>query len=208
MEYSADLSYLKDHVTGKLHRSLFVLWAAVALILLIVCVNLSNLMLARLASRTKEFAMRAALGASRGHLVRQLLTESLVLSAAGAALGIGLAFGIASYLARQSSIALPLLNTIRVDSAALAWTLFVTVLVGILFGIAPGVILSRSNMQSNLKDSGRGLSEGRSHDRVRSVLVVSEVALACVLLSDLDCCSEVFCVYSMLTLDSSPAISQ
>lgn len=182
MEYSADLSYLKDHVTGKLHRSLFVLWAAVALILLIVCVNLSNLMLARLASRAKEFAMRGALGASRGRLVRQLLTESLVLSAAGAALGIGLAFGITSYLARQSSIALPLLNTIRVDSAALAWTLFVTVLVGILFGIAPGVILSRSNMQSNLKDSGRGLSEGRSHDRIRSVLVVSEVALACVLL--------------------------
>ena len=182
MEYSADLSYLKDHVTGKLRRSLFVLWAAVALILLIVCVNLSNLLLARLASRTKEFAMRGALGASRGRLIRQLLTESLVLSAAGAVLGIGLACGITSSLARQGSIALPLLNTVRVDSAALAWTLFVTLLVGILFGIAPGLILSRSNVQSNLKDGGRGLSEGRSHERVRSVLVVSEVALACVLL--------------------------
>ena len=182
MEYSADLSYLKDHVTGRLHRSLFVLWAAVALILLIVCVNLSNLMLARLASRTKEFAMRGALGASRGRLVRQLLTESLVLAAAGGVLGISLAFGITTYLAQQSSISLPLLSSTRVDVAALAWTLFVTVLVGILFGIAPGVILSRSNVQGNLKDGGRGLSESRSHDRVRSALVVSEVALACVLL--------------------------
>jgi predicted permease len=182
MEYTADLSYLQDHVTGKLRRSLFVLWAAVALILLIVCVNLSNLLLARLASRTREFAMRGALGASRGRLICQLLTESLVLSAAGALLGIVLAFGVTSDLARQSSIALPLLNTISIDGTALAWTLFVTVIVGILFGIAPGVILSRSNVQSNLKDGGRGASEGRSHDRVRSVLVVSEVALACVLL--------------------------
>src|SRR5215467_32751 len=182
MEYSADLSYLKDHVTGRLHRSLFVLWAAVALILLIVCVNLSNLMLARLASRAKEIAMRGALGASRGRLVRQLLTESLVLAAAGGVLGISLAFGITTYLAQQSSISLPLLSSTRVDVAALAWTLFVTVLVGILFGIAPGVILSRSNVQGNLKDGGRGLSESRSHDRVRSALAVSEVALACVLL--------------------------
>jgi predicted permease len=182
MEYTADLSSLKDYVTGKLRRSLFVLWGAVGLILLIVCVNLSNLLLARLASRGKEFAMRTALGASRSRLIRQLLTESLVLSAFGAIFGVLLAFGVTTYLAHQGSIVLPLLNSVRVDGAALAWTLLITLLVGVLFGIAPGLILSNANAQENLKDSGRGLSEGRKHDRMRSILVVSEVALACVLL--------------------------
>ncbi len=182
MEYTADLSYLKDYVTGKLRRSLLVLWGAVGLILLIVCVNLSNLLIARMASRSKEFAMRSALGASRGRLVRQLLTESLVLSAIGAAFGVILAYGVTSYLAEQGSIVLPLLNRIRVDGAALAWTLLITVLVGVLFGIAPGLMLSRGNVQTTLKDAGRGLSEGRKHDRLRSTLVIAEVALACVLL--------------------------
>src|ERR1700739_680607 len=120
MEYTADLSYLKDYVTGKLRRSLFVLWGAVGLILLIVCVNLSNLLLARLAFRSKEFAMRSALGASRARLIRQLLTESLVLSSIGAVFGVAVAFAVTSYLAHQGSVALPLLNTIRVDAAALA----------------------------------------------------------------------------------------
>jgi predicted permease len=182
MEYTADLSPLKDYVTGKLHRSLIVLWGAVGLILLIVCVNLSNLLLARMASRGKEFAMRTALGASRGRLIRQLVTESLVLSAAGAVLGVLLAYGVTSYLAHQGSIALPLLNSIRVDGAALLWTLAITVLVGIVFGIAPGLVLSKGNPQDTLKDAGRGSSEGRGHGRMRSVLVISEVALACVLL--------------------------
>ncbi len=182
MAYTADLSYLKDFVTGKLRRSLFVLWGAVGLILLIVCVNLSNLLIARMASRSKEFAMRSALGASRGRLVRQLLTESLVLSAIGAAFGIILAYGVTSYLAHQGSVVLPLLNSIRVDGAALAWTLLITLVVGVLFGIAPGLMLAGGNVQATLKDAGRGLSEGRKHDRMRSTLVIAEVALACVLL--------------------------
>jgi predicted permease len=182
MEYTADLSYLKDYVTGKLRRSLFVLWGAVGLILLIVCVNLSNLLIARMASRSKEFAMRSALGASRGRLVRQLLTESLVLSGIGAIFGVAIAFGVTSYLAHQGSIVLPLLHSIRVDGAALVWTLLITLLVGVLFGIAPGLMLSRGNVQTTLKDGGRGLSEGRRHDRMRSTLVIAEVALACVLL--------------------------
>jgi predicted permease len=182
MEYTADLSHLKDYVTGKLRRSLLVLWGAVGLILLIVCVNLSNLLIARMASRSKEFAMRSALGASRGRLVRQLLTESLVLSSIGAIFGVALAFGVTSYLAHQGSIVLPLLHSIRVDGAALVWTLLITLLVGILFGIAPGLMLSRGNVQTTLKDAGRGLSEGRRHDRMRSTLVIAEVALACVLL--------------------------
>jgi predicted permease len=181
-DINTSITPLQDYVSGKLRRSLLVLWGAVALILLIVCVNLSNLLLARIASRSKEFAMRSALGASRARLVSQLLTESLVLSAIGASLGVALAFVVTSYLAHQGSIALPLLNTIRVDAAALLWTLFITLLVGILFGLAPGLAVSSGNPQETLKDAGRGLSESRGHGRMRSILVVSEVALACLLL--------------------------
>ena len=90
-----------------------VLWCAVGLILLIVCVNLSNLLLARAAARSKEFALRSALGAGRWRLVRQLLTESLVLAGMGAVLGLGFAFGITSYLAHQGSLALPLLSSVQ-----------------------------------------------------------------------------------------------
>src|SRR5271155_1728045 len=116
---------LKDYVSGKLRRSLIVLWCAVGLILLIVCANLSNLLLARAAARSKEFAMRSALGARRGRLIRQLLTESLVLTAMGSALGLTIAYTVVFYLTRQGSIALPLLSAARVDASALAWTLLV-----------------------------------------------------------------------------------
>jgi predicted permease len=145
-------------------------------------VNLSNLLLARAAARGKEFALRSALGAGRGRIVRQLLTESLVLAAAGAACGLALAFAVTVYLARQGSIALPLLSTIRIDGAALAWTLLVTLAAAILFGLAPSLKISGGNLQDALKDSGHGMSAGRRHERMRAVLVVSEVALACVLL--------------------------
>jgi predicted permease len=174
--------FLKDYVSGALRRSLIVLWCAVAMILLIVCVNLSNLLMARTATRSKEFALRISLGAGRGRLVRQLLTESLVLSGGGAVLGLALAYGATFWLARQGSIALPLLNSVRVDGAALAWTLMIAVLVGLLFGLAPGLRISGANLQEALKDSGHGTSSGRKHDRLRSILVISEVALACVLI--------------------------
>ncbi len=180
--YTGQLTGLKEYVSGKLRRSLIVLWCAVGLILLIVCVNLSNLLLARAAARSKEFAMRGALGARRERLVRQLLTESLVLSGAGAVLGLGLAYAISSYLAHQGSIALPLLSSVRVDGTVLAWTLLVAVGAAVLFGLAPGLRMSRSDLQEALKNGGHGASEGRRHDRMRSALVITEVALACVLL--------------------------
>ena len=180
--YTGQLTGLKEYVNGKLRRALMVLWCAVGLILLIVCVNLSNLLLARAAARSKEFAMRTALGAGRGRLIRQLLTESLVLSLAGAILGVGIAFGITSYLARQGSIALPLLGFVRVDGTALAWTVIIAILAALLFGLAPGLRSSGRNLAEALKDSGHGMSEGRKHDRMRSTLVISEVALASVLL--------------------------
>ena len=181
-DYGTEVSALQDHVTGMLRRSLIVLWCAVGLILLIVCVNLSNLLLVRGTARSKEFAMRAALGAGRGRLIRQMMAESLVLASAGGITGLGLAFALTSWLARQGSIALPLLSSVRVDGAALGWTLLVGVMAALLFGTVPSVRLSAGNVQDVLKDSGHGLTGGRRHDRLRGALVVSEVALACVLL--------------------------
>ena len=181
-DYKSTLSGLQDRVSGKLRRSLFVLWCAVGLILLIVCINVSNLLLARAMSRSKEFALRTALGAGRGRLARQMLTESLALTGAGAALGLVFAGAITLYLARQSQMALPLLSTVRVDGAALAWTVLIAVSVGAVFGLAPALKVSGGNLQEALKDGGSGMSQGRRHERVRSTLVISEVALACVLL--------------------------
>jgi predicted permease len=180
--YTGRVFGLKDYVSGKLRRSLIVLWCAVGLILLIVCVNLSNLLLARGAARTQEFAMRTALGAGRRRLLQQLLTESLVLSFSGALLGLAIAFAITLYLAHQGSIALPLLSSVRVDGAVLAWTLVIASSAAIFFGLAPGLRFSGSNLQEALKDSGRGATDGKQHDGLRSVLIVSEIALACVLL--------------------------
>ncbi len=181
-DYVSTISGLKEFVSGKLRRSLIVLWSAVGLILLIGCVNLSNLMLARGAARSKEFALRTALGAGRARLMRQLLTESLVLSSAGAVLGLGLAYAITTYLARQGSIALPLLSSVKVDGAALLWTLAITISVTVVFGLAPGLNITSGNLQSALKDSGPGTTVGRKYERMRAALVISEVALSCVLL--------------------------
>ncbi len=173
---------LKDYVTGKLRRSLIALWCAVAAILLIAGVNLSNLLLARAAARAKEFAVRGALGASRGRIVRQLLMESLVLSSAGAAVGFGLALMLIAWLAHQSSVALPLLSTLRIDSQAFVWTVFMAVLTAMIFGLLPGLGMASGNLQEALKDSGAGAGLGRKHERVRAALVIGEIALACMLL--------------------------
>ena len=167
-DYASTMTGLKEYVSGKLRRSLIVLWCAVGLILLIVCVNLSNLLLARAAARSKEFAMRSALGAGGRRLIRQLLTESLVLSAPGALLGLSLAFAMTIYLAHQGSIALPLLSSVRVDGAALGLDsadrhqppLFYSALRRA--SRCPG-----GNLQDALKDAGPGTSAGRKHERLR-----------------------------------------
>jgi predicted permease len=173
---------LKEYVSGKLRRSLMVLWGAVGMILLIVCVNLSNLLIARAATRRKEFALRSALGAGRTRIVRQLLTESFVLSGLGALLGLGFAYGTTTWLSHQGSIALPLLSSITVDRVALAWTVIIAIVTGAIFGLIPALKMSSKNLQDDLKDSSRSMISGRRRDRIRSVLVISEVALACVLL--------------------------
>jgi predicted permease len=173
---------LKDYVSGKLRRSLIVLWSAVGAILLIACVNLSNLLLARASARAREFAMRGALGASRTRILRQLLTESLILSVAGAIFGLGLAAGLLFWLSHQGSVALPMLSLLRVDTSALLWTVLIAVLAAVIFGLIPGFRMARVNLTEAIKDSGSGTGQSRKHERVRSILVVMEVALACMLL--------------------------
>jgi predicted permease len=185
-DYKTVMTGLKEHVSGAMRRPLEILWCAVGMILLIVCVNLSNLLLVRMAARSKEFALRISLGAGRGRLARQLLTESLVLSGMGAALGLGIAYAATHFLARQESlmgsVALPLLSGCRVDGAALGWTVLIAVMVGLVFGLAPGIQVSSGNVQELLKDGGHTASGGKRHEGLRSALVISEIALACLLL--------------------------
>jgi hypothetical protein len=159
-----------------------VLWLAVGMVQLLVCVNLSGLLLARSVARGKEFAMRGALGASRGRLLRQALTEGLVLSGAGAMAGLTLAFGMTWWLAHQQSIALPLLSEVRMDLPALLWTAGIAMIAGLAFAIAPGLKLSGSSIQDSLRGSGRGVGGDRAQTKLRDVMVVAEVALSCVLL--------------------------
>ncbi len=173
---------LKEHVTGRLHKALTVLWCAVGMILLIACVNLSNLLLARAAARSKEFAMRGALGAGRSRIIRQLLTESLTLSSIGAVFGLGLAAALLTWLAHQAAIALPLLSQLRIDKASLGWTVLIASTSAVIFGLVPGIRMAAGNLHEALKDSGSGSGQSRKHERLRSTLVVAEVALACMLL--------------------------
>jgi predicted permease len=173
---------LQTYISGNLRRSLIVLWSAVGAILLIACVNLSNLLLARSAARSKEFAMRGALGASHARIVRQLLTESLVLSSAGALFGLLLALTLVQWLSHQGAIALPLLSTLHIDGEALAWTVLIAVFSALVFGLVPGLRMAGGNLHETLKDTSAGSGQSRKHERIRSILVISEVALACMLL--------------------------
>jgi predicted permease len=181
-DYKAVPVPLKDYVSGKLRGSLVLLWSAVGGILLVACVNLSNLLLARSAARSKEFAMRTALGASRARIVGQLLTESLILSGVGAVCGLALAAIVVAWLRHQGAIALPLLSTLQIDLAALGWMVLIAFFAAMFFGLLPGLRMASGNLQESLKDSGAGSGQSRRHDRMRSFLVVTEVALACVLL--------------------------
>jgi predicted permease len=180
--FSPRLTPLREHVSGQLRSAMFVLACAVGLVMMIVCANLSNLLLARAATREKEIAIRAALGAGRLRLIRQMLTESLVLSCCGAAVGLLLAVGGTRLLARLDAVRIPLLEQVRVDAGALGFTLLIAVLTGIVFGLTPAIRASSLSLQTSLKESGRGSSQGKRHGWVRGALVACEVAFACVLL--------------------------
>jgi predicted permease len=176
------VSALREHITGNFRRALLVLAGAVGLVLLIACTNLSNLLLARAASRQKEMAVRSALGAGRARLIRQMLTESLVLSGCGGILGIAFAFAATRAVAGLQAVSIPLLPATHVDSTALSFAFGVAMATGLLFGIVPALQVSASREFDALRDASRGSSEGKSRSWVRGALVVSEVALACMLL--------------------------
>jgi putative ABC transport system permease protein len=173
---------LAEHVGGRMRLAVWVLAGAVAMVMLIVCANLSNLLLARTASRQKEIAIRTALGAGRRRLLAQMLTEGIVLSSSGAVLGFVLAIVGTRALARLDAVSIPLLRDVRTDATALAFTLAVAVVTGIVFGLAPALQARGAGFARALKDSTRGSSEGRGRTWIRNALVVSEIAFACVLL--------------------------
>ncbi len=173
---------MQEKITGRFRRAMLLLAGAAGLLMVIVCANLSNLLLARAADRRREVAVRGAMGASRGRLVRQMLTESMLLSATGAALGILVAYGITRAVANASAINVPLLQSVTIDGTSLAFTVCLAVVAGLLFGIAPALQTAAGSEQAALTDASRGSSVGKRGAWVRESLVVSEVALACILL--------------------------
>jgi predicted permease len=177
----ARVSGLQEHITHRFRRPLGVLACAVGVVLLIVCANLSSLLLARASSRTKEMTIRSALGASRSRLVRQLLTESLALSVCGGVLGVALAYGLTRAVAGTQAFDVPLLRSVTVDGTALLFALAVALATGLLFGVVPALQTSTVRPQEALADTSRGSSETATRTRSREALVVAEVAMACVL---------------------------
>ena len=176
------LSKVSEARVGRLRPMLFLLMGAVGLILLIACVNLANLLLARNSARQRELAVRAALGAGRGGLIRQLLAETLLLSLLGGAVGVGLARLSLAGLARMHPEELPQLGSLGIDWKVLTFTLVVSLATSLLFGLAPAFMGTRLNLVDALKQGGRCGTSGPGSQRLRGILVATEMALSLMLL--------------------------
>jgi predicted permease len=176
---------LQDAIVGGVRNSLLILSGAVGFVLLIACANVANLMLARATSRKREIAIRAAVGAGRGRIVRQLLTESVMLSLAGGVLGLAAGYAGIRFLLRLSP-SIPRIgasgSSVALDWRVLAFTLAISILTGILFGLVPALESARADLSSTLKESSGRSGTGLRHNRTRALLVTAEMALALVLL--------------------------
>jgi putative ABC transport system permease protein len=181
--FTVQVRSLTDNVTGRFQSTLLTALAGVALLLLIGCGNVANLMLARAAGREKEFALRAVLGASRSRLVRQLLLESLLLAIGGAALGTLIAWAsLQSIVAALPQDIIPAESIIRLNAPILAFTLIIAAITALLFRLVPALQVSRRDLNDPLRDSAKGVSGGFRHGRLRDAVVVFEVALSLALL--------------------------
>ena len=181
--FTVHLDSLTNMVVGRFKTTLLIVLAAVGLLLLIGCGNVANLLLARATTREKEFAIRSAMGANRWRLIRQLLVESLMLASGGAIVGTLLAWGgLKSLVALMPQEIIPAESVIRLNTPVLAFTLGVAVLTALVFGLVPALKTARKDLNEPLRDSGKGISGGFRHGRLRDTVVVLEVGLSLILL--------------------------
>jgi putative ABC transport system permease protein len=181
--WGVDVQSLRDYQVGNFRPVLTIMMASVAFVLLIACANVANLLLARAAARSKEMAVRVALGADGWRIVRQLLTESVLVALVGASLGIGFAYAFLQWIKANILGGIPFWMKFTIDGQVLLFTTVVAVATGLLFGLVPALQSAKPNLNETLRDAGaRGSSAGRARQRLHSGLVIGEVALSLVLL--------------------------
>src|ERR1043166_7863424 len=181
-QWTIEIKSLQETLVGNVRPMLLVLLGAVLLIMFIVSLNIANLLLARALGRQQEMAVRLSLGASRGRLMRQMVTESLLLSLIGGAAGIATAVGTLGVILRFVPSNIPRLNEVRIDWVVLAFALLISILTGVLFGLVPAFHSARPDLSSAIREGGRGSGPGRKTGRLRDALIVSELAFAVMLM--------------------------
>ncbi len=181
-QWTIEIQPLQETLVGSVRPMLLVLMGAVILIVFIVSLNIANLLLARASGRQQEMAVRLALGASRGRIVRQMLTESMLLSLIGGAAGIATAVGTLGFILRFVPSNVPRLNEVRIDWVVLAFALLISILTGLVFGLAPALHSAKGALSSAIREGGRGSGYSTKTGRLRDVLIVSELAFAVILM--------------------------